>query len=156
MHSCEAKVEPTCFFSPPPYEQLHISSTGPILTGDGGGEALDCDAGGTETSVSHELCGAALAFTGCVIFLQAFHNVNSELFFAKSRGWGGGKLSHAQTLISPSQSSQLFSTTVAQKFAMKGQQKDLRQDRIKKQCWKTYSLVKQLPCLSCLCFVCHL
>lgn len=83
----------------------------------------DCDAEGTETSVSHELCGAALAFTGCVIFLQAFHNVNSELFFAKNWDlWGGSRnLSHAQTLISPSESSQLFSTTVAQKYAMKGQ-----------------------------------
>lgn len=49
---------------------------------------LDCDAEGTETSVSHELCGAALAFTDCVIFLQAFHIVNSELFFAKNWDWG--------------------------------------------------------------------
>lgn len=50
---------------------------------------LDCDAEGTETSASHELCGAALAFTGCVIFLQAFHIVNSELFFAKN--WDRGE-----------------------------------------------------------------
>lgn len=86
---------------------------------------------GTGTSVSHELRGAALAFTGCVIFLQAFHNVNSELFFAKNWDWGGSRnLSHAQTLISPSESSQLFSTTVAQTYAMKGQQKDSRQDRV--------------------------
>lgn len=57
-----------------------------------GGRGVDCDAKGTETSVSHELCGAALAFTGCVIFLQAFHNVNSELFFAKI--WVGGVEAH--------------------------------------------------------------
>lgn len=87
---------------------------------------------GTVTSGSHELRGAALAFTGCVIFLQAFHNVNSELFFAKSRdheegGRVGGfqgrvsrNLSHAQTLLNPSESSQLFSTTVAQWCAAKG------------------------------------
>lgn len=57
--------------------------------GEEGEEVLDCDAEGTETSVSHELCGAALAFTGCVIFLQAFHNVNNELFFAKN--WDRGE-----------------------------------------------------------------
>lgn len=50
---------------------------------------LHCDAEGTETSVSHELYGAALAFAGCVIFLQAFHIVNSELFFAKN--WDRGE-----------------------------------------------------------------
>ena len=52
---------------------------------------LDCDAERTETSVSHELYGAALAFTDCVIFLQAFHIVNSEyfiFFFAKKRDRG--------------------------------------------------------------------
>lgn len=89
--------------------------------GDGGEEVLDCDAKGTGTSVSHELFGAALAFTGCVIFLQAFHNVNSELFFAKIWDWGSRSLSHAQTLISPSESAQLFSTTAAQRCTMKCQ-----------------------------------
>lgn len=57
--------------------------------GDGEEEVLGCDTEGTETSVSHELRGAALAFTGCVIFLQAFHNVNSELFFAKNQDQAG-------------------------------------------------------------------
>lgn len=56
--------------------------------GDGEEEMLDCDAEGTKTSVSHELCGAVLAFAGCVIFLQAFHIVNSELFFAQNRDRG--------------------------------------------------------------------
>lgn len=73
---------------PPPWEKLNSSSTGLNPAGDGDGdggeEVLDCDAEGTETSVSRELSGAALAFTGCVIFLQAFHIVNSELFFAKN------------------------------------------------------------------------
>lgn len=94
---------------------------------------LDCDAERTETSVSHELYGAALAFTDCVIFLQAFHIVNSEyfLFFLPRSGIGGSRnLSHAQTLISPSESSHLSSTTVAQRYAMKGQWKDSRQDRV--------------------------
>lgn len=44
------------------------------------------------TSVSHDLCGAALAFTGCVIFLQAFHNVNSELFLPGSGIGEGGRV----------------------------------------------------------------
>jgi len=88
MQSCKAKVETTYPVPPPPCDELNISSTGLIPAGDGVEEVLDCDSEGTETSVSHELCGAALAFTGCVIFLQAFHNVNSELFFAKNRDRG--------------------------------------------------------------------
>lgn len=51
---------------------------------------LDCDAEGTETSVSHELYGAVLAFTDCVIFLQAFHIVNSEYFFFRQEAGSGG------------------------------------------------------------------
>lgn len=90
---------------------------------------LDCDSEGTQTSVSHEPRGAALAFKGCVIFLQAFHIVNSELYFGIR---GSRNLSHAQTLISPSENSQLFSATVAQIYAMKGQWKDSRQDQV----WK--------------------
>lgn len=81
---------------------------------------LDCDAEGTETSVSHELCGAALAFTDCVIFLQAFI-LSTVSYFLPRTGIGSRNLSHAQTLISPSESAQLFSTTVAQTYAMKGQ-----------------------------------
>lgn len=83
-------------------------------------------------------CGAALAFKGCVIFLQAFHIVNSELYFGIR---GSRNLSHAQTLISPSENSQLFSATVAQIYAMKGQWKDSRQDQVRKQCWKTNCIV---------------
>lgn len=61
-------------------------------------EEPGCDTEGTQTSVSHELRGAALAFTGCVIFLQAFHNVNSEPFLLPRGGIGGSRnLSHAQT-----------------------------------------------------------
>lgn len=72
-------------------------------------------------------------------------------YFLPRTGIGGNRnLSHAQTLISPSESSQLFSTTVAQTFAMKGQQKDSRQDRV--QSWKTYCIVllnSSLVCLDC-------
>lgn len=71
-------------------------------------------------------------------FLQAFHIVNSELYFGIR---GSRNLSHAQTLISPSENSQLFSATVAQIYAMKGQWKDSRQDQVWKQCWKTYCIV---------------
>lgn len=49
---------------------------------------LSCDTEGTETSVSYEFYGAALVFTGCVIFLQAFHNVNGEIYIAKN--WDRG------------------------------------------------------------------
>lgn len=81
---------------------------------------LSCDTEGTETSVSYEFYRAALVFTGCHIFLQAFHNVNGEIY-CQELGSRSRSLSHARTLKSPSESSQLFSTTVAQMYAMKGQ-----------------------------------
>lgn len=89
LQSCKAKVATTHSVPPPPCEKPSISPTGLNPAGDGGREVLGCDTEGTGTSVSHEPRGAALAFTGCVIFLQAFHNVNSELFFAKN--WDRGE-----------------------------------------------------------------
>lgn len=88
--------------------------------GDGGAEPHG-DARGTETSVSHEVCGAALAFTGCVIFLQAFHNVNTELFFAKIWDWGSRSLACTNTQKA---TWKLSSSTAAQRWTTKGQQKD--------------------------------
>ena len=57
----------------------------------------------------------------CHIF-AGFSYCQQWAIFCQEPGSGGVEtLSHAQTLISPSESSQLFSTTVAQTYAMKGQ-----------------------------------
>lgn len=86
-------------------------------------------------------------------FCRLFILSTVSIFFSPRSGIGGSRnLSHAQTLISPSESSHLSSTTVAQRYAMKGQWKDSRQDRVQKQCCKTYCMVllsSYLVCLDC-------
>lgn len=110
-HSCEwyclkcrvvkPKLKQRNSVPPSPCEKPNISSIGLNPTGDGGEEVLDCDAEGTETSVSHELCGAALAFTDCVIFLQAFILSTVSYFLPRSGIGGSRNLSHAQNTYKP-------------------------------------------------------
>lgn len=103
-----------------------------------------------------------LLLMNCVELLQRLQAVSyfcrlfilsTVSYFLPRTGIGGSRnLSHAQTLIGPSESSQLYSTTVAHTNAMKGQQKDSRQDWVQKQCWKTYCIVllsSYHVCLDC-------
>lgn len=107
---------------PSPCEKLNISPTGlnPRGRRRGGGARL-WRWGNRNICFSWTVWSCVSVYRLCHIF-AGFSYCQQWAIFCQEPGSGGVEtLSHAQTLISPSESSQLFSTTVAQTYAMKGQ-----------------------------------